>query len=114
MLVDKVFREDGIEECLYKSSNILMSEWSPKNSELTIVFNYGGKYKYSNVNHKDYLRFEADESQGKVFNKHIKHYKTENLGKVNVSVLTERLNNLLNARVQKISEGDSGEGNSEE
>jgi hypothetical protein len=113
MLVDKVFREDGVEECLYKSSNILMSEWNPKNSKLTIVFNYGGKYQYSNVNHKDYLRFEADESQGKVFNKHIKHYKTDNLGKVDVKVLTERLNNLLNGTVQKISEGDSTEGNSE-
>jgi len=113
MLVDKVFREDGVEECLYKSSNILMSEWNPKNSKLTIVFNYGGKYQYSNVNHKDYLRFEADESQGKVFNKHIKHYKTDNLGKVDVKVLTERLNNLLNGTVQKTSEGNSGEGNSE-
>ena len=112
MLVDKVFREDDVVECLYKSSNILMSEWNPKTNKLTIVFNYGGKYQYSNVDHKDYLRFEVDESQGKVFNKHIRHYKTDNLGKVDVSVLTERLNNLLNGTVQKISEGDSTEGNS--
>ena len=95
MLVNKVFNENGVEECLYKSSNILMSEWDPKTSELVITFNYGGKYKYSSVDHKDYLRFECDESQGKVFNKHIKHYKTENLGKVDVKPLTDRLDKLL-------------------
>lgn len=95
MLVDKVFKEDDSVECLYKSSNILMSEWNQKTKNLIITFNYGGKYSYSNVDPKDYLRFEVDESQGKVFNKHIKHYKTDNLGKVDVSVLTERLNNLL-------------------
>ena len=96
MLVDKIYRENDIVECLYKSSNILMSEWNPKTSELTVTFNYGGKYKYSNVDHKDYLRFEIDESQGKVFNKYIKVCKTDNLGKTDVTVLKERLENLLN------------------
>lgn len=95
MLVDKIFNEDGTVECLYKSSNILKSKWNPTNSLLEITFNYGGKYSYSNVDHKDYLRFEADESQGKVFNKHIKHYKTENLGKENVDELKERLVEIL-------------------
>lgn len=95
MLVDKVFNEDGTVDCLYKSSNILKSKWDPKNSILEITFNYGAKYTYSNVNHKDYLRFEADESQGKVFDKHIKHYKTEKLGKEDVSELKERLENIL-------------------
>jgi hypothetical protein len=107
MLVDKIFRENDSVECLYKSSNILMSEWNQKTKNLIITFNYGGKYQYSNVDPKDYLRFEADESQGKVFNKHIKHYKTDNLGKVDTSILTERLNNLLNGTVQGLSEGDS-------
>jgi len=96
MLVDKVFNEDGTIECLYKSSNILKSKWNPINSLLEITFNYGGKYQYSNVDHKDYLRFEADESQGKVFSKHIKHYKTDNLGKEDVSELKSRLDEILN------------------
>jgi hypothetical protein len=107
MLVDKVFQEDGTMECLYKSSNILMSEYSEKTQNLIITFNYGGKYAYHNVSYKDYLRFEADESQGKVFNKYIKSYKTDNLGKTDVTILKERLNNLLNGTVQKLSEGDS-------
>ena len=95
MLVDKVLKEGGLVECLYKSSNILMSEWDSKSRSLIITFSYGGKYKYHDVNPKDYLRFEVDKSQGVVFNKHIKHHKTDNLGKVDVSELTERLNNLL-------------------
>ena len=109
MLVDKVFQEDGTMECLYKSSNILTSEYNEKSQKLIITFNYGGKYAYHNVSYKDYLRFEADESQGKVFNKYIKIHKTDNLGKTDVTLLKERLNNLLNKNgtVQEISEGDA-------
>jgi hypothetical protein len=109
MLVDKVFQEDGTMDCLYKSSNILTSEYNQKSGNLIITFNYGGKYAYHNVSYKDYLRFEADESQGVTFNKYIKIHKTDNLGKVDVTVLKERLNNMLNKNgtIQKLSEGDS-------
>jgi len=107
MLVHKVFQEDGTMECLYKSSNILTSEYNQKSGNLIITFNYGGKYVYHSVSYKDYLRFEADESQGKVFNKVIKIHKTDNLGKVDVTILKERLNKILNGTVQKLSEGDS-------
>ena len=104
MLVDKVIQEDGTIECLYKSSNILVSEWNEKTQKLIITFNYGGKYAYHNVNYKDYLRFEADESQGKVFVKHIKIHKTENLGKVDTTILRERLDKILNKGKENISE----------
>ena len=104
MLLDKVKQEDGTMECLYKSSNILMSEYNEKTQRLIITFNYGGKYAYHNVNYKDYLRFEADESQGKVFAKHIKIHKTENLGKVDTTILKERLDNMLNKGKENISE----------
>ena len=95
MLVDKVFNEDGTVSCLFKSSNILMSEYDQKNQKIKITFNYGGVYLYEGVNYKDYLRFEADESQGKTFNKYIKVCKTTNLGKTDVSEMKERLNKLL-------------------
>ena len=101
MLVDKIFREDETVECLYKSSNILMSVWDPKKRLLEVTFNYGGKYSYSNVDPKDYLRFEMDKSQGEVFNKHIKLYKTQNLGKVDVSVLKQRLTEMLTPKTQE-------------
>jgi len=96
MLVERIIREDGTIECLFKSSNILQSDWNPKTGKLDIIFNYGGKYSYSNVSHKDYLRFEMDKSQGETFSKHIKTYKTDNLGKVDTTILKERLNIILN------------------
>jgi hypothetical protein len=104
MLVDKVFQEDGTMECLYKSSNILMSEYNEKTQKLMVTFNYGGVYAYHNVSYKDYLRFEADESQGKTFNKYIKIHKTDNLGKTDVSVMKERLERLLNNRKEVLKE----------
>lgn len=96
MLIERIITEDGNVECLYKSSNILSSLWEPNIQKLTITFNYGGKYSYSNVTPKDYLRFEMDGSQGETFSKHIKSYKTDNLGKVDTTILKERLNTILN------------------
>ena len=104
MLVDKVFQEDGTMECLYKSTNILMSEYNEKTQNLIITFNYGGKYAYHNVSYKDYLRFETDESQGKVFNKYIKIHKTDNLGKVDTSLMVERINNMFKKEIKEEKE----------
>ena len=98
MLVDKVIQEDGTIECLYKSSNILVSEWNEKTQKLIITFNYGGKYAYHNVEPKDYLRFEIDKSQGKVFADHIKYYKTEKLDKVDTTILKESVERIMNER----------------
>lgn len=96
MLVDKVFTEDGKVQCLYKSSNILMSEWDEKEKTLIVTFNHGVPYLYSKVDPKDYLRFEIDESQGKVLNAKIKKYDCTKLDKVDVSEMKGRLNEILN------------------
>ena len=58
---------------LYKSSNICASIYNKSNGDLTVLFNNGGQYKYSKVSLTDYTRFELAESQGVVFNSHIKN-----------------------------------------
>ena len=83
--------KDGIVKGIYESSNILASEYDQKTNDLTVVFNYGGKYKYTNVSKTDYTRFEMADSQGKVLNSHIKSYSYTNLGKVDVQPIKEEV-----------------------
>ena len=56
----------------YQSSNILSARYSPTKTEWTIIFSNGGKDKYLDVDKTTYIRFETAESQGNVFNSHIK------------------------------------------
>ena len=92
MLLKRSIKDDVIKG-IYKSSNILVSEYNQKNNELIIVFKNGGKYKYTNVDKKDFTRFEMADSQGKVHNSHIKAYPYEALGKVDVKTLFESVLN---------------------
>ena len=62
----------GYIECIFDSSNILMSIYFPKNKTLYISFNRGGVYSYTNVDQELYDRFENSDSQGKFFVNEIK------------------------------------------
>jgi len=88
MLLKRIVNGDIIKG-IYKSSNILVSEYNQANNDLTVVFKYGGKYKYNNVPKTDFTRFEMADSQGEVLNSHIKKYTFENLGKVDTKLLLE-------------------------
>lgn len=77
MIVKKTIHleEDGSEgyfECIFDSSNILMSVYFPKTNLLYISFNRGGVYSYTNVDETLYERFENSDSQGKFFVNEIK------------------------------------------
>ena len=95
MFVERT-EKDGIISCLFKSSNILASEYNQEKNELTIIFNEGRKYTYSGVNHKDYHRFEMAESQGQFFNKYIRKYPTKKNDDVNSTELLNRVTEILN------------------
>lgn len=95
MFIDKKEKE-GIITCLFKSSNILSSDYNQEKKELVITFNAGRRYTYSDVGHKDYLRFELAESQGEVFNKYIKKYSTKKNDDVNPAELLNRVTEILN------------------
>jgi hypothetical protein len=77
MIVKKTIHleEDGSEgyiECIFDSSNILMSTYFPLNETLYISFNRGGVYSYGGVDQEKYDQFESSDSQGKFFIKEIK------------------------------------------
>lgn len=65
-------QSEGYIECIYDSSNILMSVYFPKNNLLYISFNRGGVYSYTNVDRELYDNFENSDSQGKFFVNEIK------------------------------------------
>ncbi len=113
MAVVKRTEKEGVIECLIDSSNILMSEYNESDKSLVITFKAGTQYKYFDVLHRDYVRFEISESQGQVFNKTMKNYKYEKLDKVDVSPIKEEIQNIKNGTVQRIGEENSGGGNTE-
>ena len=95
MFIERKEKEDMV-SCLFKSSNILASDYNKDKKELVITFNAGRRYTYSNVDPKDYHRFEMAESQGEMFNKHIKKYPTVKNPDVDPSEMLNRVNQILN------------------
>ena len=94
MLVERT-ENSGVVSCLYKSSNILASTYNQEKKELNITFNAGRRYTYYGVEHKDYVRFEIAESQGQIFNKHIKKYMTKKNEDIDPNPLLEKVSNLI-------------------
>jgi hypothetical protein len=86
--------KDGIVKAMYDSSNIIASIYNTTTSDLEIIFKAGTKYKYPSVSKSDYMRFEIAESQGAVFNTHIKKYTYEKLANVDVSQILNEAENL--------------------
>lgn len=64
--------ETGYVECIFDSSNILMSTYFPLTETLYVSFNRGGVYSYGSVDQELYDQFESSDSQGKFFMKEIK------------------------------------------
>lgn len=77
MLVERkeILNEDGsigYVESVFKSDNILKTTYFPNINRLYIAFSRGGQtYSYSNVSQELYEEFEAADSHGKFFHKHI-------------------------------------------
>jgi KTSC domain len=85
---------ENIIKALYESSNILASIYNLSSFELIIIFKSGAQYKYANVSQTDYTRFETADSQGSVFNKHLKKYVFERLQDVDVDNVIKEANQL--------------------
>jgi hypothetical protein len=95
--------KDGIIKAMYSSSNICASTYNSTNNELTIIFNHGGQYKYTDVAKTDYMRFELAESQGSVLNTHIKKYATSKLDSVDVTEIIKEVESLKEVEDQHVS-----------
>lgn len=98
MLIDRVKTEDDI-KVLYESSNILASTYNQKSKDLTVIFKRGDSYTYKNVDSKDYLRFELDESQGSALSKYIKNYEFVKNNKVDVNDIISKIKNVKNDEI---------------
>ena len=89
MLLKRIEKDNKI-KAIYSSSNICASTYDKQNKDLIIIFNNGGQYKYSSVSETDFTRFELGDSQGNIFNSHIKKYSFEKLDKIDTKeILTE-------------------------
>lgn len=97
--------KDGIVKAMYDSSNIVASVYNNETSDLEIIFKAGTRYKYPNVSKSDYMRFEIAESQGAVFNTHIKKYTYEKLGNFDVSQLLAETESLKVEEDKALKEG---------
>lgn len=96
MLLKKQETDNKVKS-IYESSNICASIYDKDNSDLTIIFNNGGQYIYEGVTKNDYLRFEMADSQGAVFNSHMKKYLFKKLDKVDVKDILVEINSIKNA-----------------
>lgn len=88
---------NNVTKAIYASSNVCASTYDRTTKNLTIIFNNGGQYSYSNVSETDYTRFELADSQGVVLNSHIKKYAFEKLDKVDPSAILLEVTELKDA-----------------
>jgi hypothetical protein len=77
MIVEKIEHNEsdgtlGWIECVYHSSNIMLTIYFLESKVLYISFNDGATYKYSGVERETYDELETAESQGKYFYKNIR------------------------------------------
>lgn len=93
MLLKRQEKDNKI-KAIYSSSNVCASVFDKTTKDLTLIFNNGGQYKYPSVSDTDYTRFEMAESQGSVFNSHIKIYSFEKLDKIDVSEILKEVTEL--------------------
>jgi len=95
MILKRKEKENTI-KALYDSSNILGSTYDSNTGDLTLIFKAGTQYKYNGVSKSDYMRFEIAESQGKVFNTHIKKYSYVKLDDIDTSKISLEADDLRN------------------
>jgi hypothetical protein len=81
--------KDGLIKAMYNSSNIVASIYNSNNNNLEVIFKSGTKYRYDGVSKSDYMRFEIADSQGKVFESHIKKYPTSKLDNVDITKILD-------------------------
>lgn len=96
MLVKKQVENNKI-RTIYSSSNICAAIYDKNSKDLTIFFNNGGQYKYADVSETVYMRFEIADSQGQVFNSHIKQHLFEKLDKIDVKEILNEVAEIKNA-----------------
>lgn len=109
-MIIKKYTKDNKVTAFYNSSNVLSSVYDNDKHTLEVTFKRGARYLYENVDKTDYFRFELADSQGQVFNSHIKKYTALKLDAVNPeSIETEikqynelEVTNIVSAVVDRV------------
>jgi hypothetical protein len=96
---------NGVVKCIFDSSNILESTYNTSTQELIVTFTSGNRYSYPGVSKTDFMRFEMADSQGKVFNSHIKKYDSTKLTPVDPSKIIAEAHQLYS--LEKVAEYNS-------
>jgi len=89
--------KDGIINVVYKSSNVMLSEYNKGTKDLNITFAGGGVYSYHHVPLKDYTTFELGDSQGKLLNTLIKKFPFDKIGTVTPDSVKTKINEAIEA-----------------
>jgi hypothetical protein len=95
--------KEGKIKAIYSSSNICASVYNTITNELTIIFNHGGQYKYTDVAKTDYMRFETADSQGSVLNTNIKKYTSSKLDNVDTTEILKEVAELKDETEVEVS-----------
>lgn len=98
MLIKRI-KEKGVIKALYESTNVVASYYEDETHDLTIIFKNGGNYIYKNVKPTDYMRFETNDSQGKIFLSHIKSYPFDKGDKVDVIAIKQEIDAALSEEI---------------
>lgn len=93
MILKRIEKDNQI-KALYDSTNVLGSVYNTESSDLDLIFKSGQKYRYKGVSKADYMRLEIAESQGQVFNTHIKKYVFEKLERVDPTKILVEVDDL--------------------
>lgn len=88
---------DTLIKVMYNSSNVIASIYEKQTQDLTLIFEAGTQYKYPNVSLSDYTRFELADSQGKVFNSHIKKPNFTKLDPINPEAILKEISSMKKA-----------------
>lgn len=97
--------KDGKIKTLYDSSNILASTFDTLTRDLIIIFKAGTQYKYTGVSKADFMRFQLAESQGIIFNTHIKKYSTTKLDSLDPALILLEAVRLKSAEQRALLDG---------
>lgn len=87
--------EGDIITCLYKSANVLQTEYQLSKQLLEVVFRNGQKYRYHAVTPMEHAGMQIAESAGKYLHKTFISKKYEKLSNVIVEHLLQKVDNRI-------------------
>ena len=89
-LIERRIEGDKV-TCLYKSANILQSEYYTSKMLLEVTFRNGFKYRYHAVTPMEHAGMQISDSAGQYLYKHFKAKRYDKLGVVPINEILERI-----------------------